>query len=298
MFVLTRITGEMEWLPRSMCFVEGDDDGGGGGEDDDGNEDEGGGGTDEVTDWRKDVPDELKATADRFTSRDDALRAIQDLRKRESHVRVPAKDADEDAVAAYHKAIGVPENVEGYEFPELEDGEMTEEIKADREGWAKAFHEHNIPKAAADALIQRFFETQTAGQEAVLAADKKFADDETAKLKTDWGGDFDANKTISNRALTDIATRAGVNVEDLKQIETKDGRFLFDNAMLSRMFALVGREMAEGHLGGVGEGERETIEGQIKTLAKKAEEASASGDRKEANALYTKEQALRAKLAA
>jgi len=47
----------------------------------------------EKENWSEGWDEELKNTADRFSSREDAVRAVQDLRKRDSQVRVPGKDA-------------------------------------------------------------------------------------------------------------------------------------------------------------------------------------------------------------
>src|SRR5687767_6715160 len=98
-------------------------------------------------DWRSDLPDDLKETANRFTSKADAVRAIIDMRKRESQVRVPGKDATPDQIAAYHKAIGVPEKPELYEFPDLPEGlELTDQVKESRAEWGKRFHSLGINK--------------------------------------------------------------------------------------------------------------------------------------------------------
>ena len=54
-------------------------------------------------DWRSDLPEDLRKTAERFASKADAVRAIESFRKRESQVRVPGKDATDDEKAAYRK---------------------------------------------------------------------------------------------------------------------------------------------------------------------------------------------------
>lgn len=250
-----------------------------------------------ATDWRSGIPEDLKATADRFSSPEDAIRAIADLRKRDSQVRVPGKDADDKEVAAFNKAIGVPETAEEYAFPEIPEEEMTEAIQAEREGWAKFFHENSVPKSMADALTARFFEEQAAQIEALQAADKQFAEQQTENLKKKWQGDeFDKNTQFANNALVELAKRTGADVEALKQIETKAGRFLLDDAEMVQLFAAVGREMQTGSLGApMSESERDTIDEQIADLRKRASEAQSNGDGKTANRLYQQEQDLIAK---
>lgn len=284
MFISDPITGE----------VEGDADEGGG---DAAADDAGDAGGDEPASWTEGVSDDLKPVADRFASRDDALRAIVNFQKREGQVRVPGKDADEKEIAAFHKAMGIPASVDEYTFPEIPEAEMTDAIKEERAEWAKTFHDAKVPKAAADALIGKFSEIQARALDAQIKADKANAEAETAKNREMWGADYERNEKYANTAMATIAEASGVSVDDLKQIETKDGRFLLDNALMQRMFAYVGREMGEARLGGVAtEGDIESIESQVKELRDQIAVADSKGDRKEKNRLYQKEQALLAKI--
>lgn len=253
--------------------------------------------TPEPKDWREGLPDELKETADRFASREDAIRAIQALRRRDSQVRVPGKDATDAEHAAYLKAVGVPEKPEDYEFPVLPEDQMTDEVRASREGWAQLFHKLHVPKDTARALMDAVGEDVAKQQQAQIQADENFAKEQEAALRAEWkGAEFEKNKTLANRAFNEIANRAGLNLEALTKIETKDGRFLVDRAEVVRMFALIGREMAEGTLGpALSEGEMETLEEEIRSLRKQQEEAKAEGDSKRANRLYQREQELLAK---
>ncbi len=249
----------------------------------------------EPKDWRAEVPDELKKTADRFTSPEDVFRAIEDFRKRDSHVRVPGKDAKDEEVSAYHKAIGVPDKAEGYEFPEVKGQELTEEMKASRTEWGKRFHDLNISKDTAKALIQQVNEDAVKMMESQVTADKEFSKSQEDALRSEWkGGDYDKNKTLANRAFSEIAERAGLNLDDLTKIETKDGRFLMDRAEMLKIFSVIGREMAEGSLGPtLTDSERDTVEDQIIELRKQIE---AEPNSKRKNQLYQKELALVAKM--
>lgn len=248
-------------------------------------------------DWRADLPDDLKDTAKRFTSKADAIRAIQDLRKRESQVRVPGKNATPEEVSAYRKAIGIPEKAEEYEFPKLKDEELTDEVKESRAAWSKRFHDLEVPKKTAKALIDYLAEDSEKFQESQVKADKAFAEKQEAALRSEWKGDeYDRNKTLANRAFAEVANRAGLTLDELTKIETKDGRFLMDRAEVIRMFAAIGREMSEGSIGPtLTEGEKETLDDQIRSIRSQQAEAQSNGDSKRANMLYQREQALIAK---
>ena len=246
-------------------------------------------------DWRSDLPEDLRKTAERFTSKADALRAIVALQKREGHVRVPGKDASEEEKAAYRKAIGIPDKPEAYEFPEAKD--ITDEIKASREAWGKRFHDLGIPKPAAKALMEMVTEDVEKHFSAQVEADKAFAKAQEEALRNEWKGpEFEKNKTLANRAFAEVANRAGLKIEDLTKIETKDGRFLLDRAEIVKLFSIIGREMDEGTLGPtLTESERETLGDQIRDVRKQIADAQSDGDSRRANQLYQKEQNLIAK---
>lgn len=246
-------------------------------------------------DWRSDLPDDLKKTAERFASKEDAVRAIIDFRKRESQVRVPGKDAGDDEIAAYRKAIGIPDKPENYEFTELKEGEeLTDELKASREVWGQRFHKMNLPNNTVKALSDYINQDAKDYEKSQVEADKAFATSQEEALRSEWkGDDYDKNKTLANRAFNELANRAGINVDDLRNIETKDGRFLMDRAEMLRIFAPVGREMAEGTLGpALSETEQDSVDDEIRDVRKQIETAKAEGDSKRANKLFQKEQAL------
>lgn len=245
-------------------------------------------------DWREGLDDDLKKTADRFNSPEDALRSIQEFRKRDSQVRVPSKDASEEEVAKYRKATGIPENAEGYEFPEIAKEDLTEEIKVSRETWGKRFHEMGITKDQAMLLSQLVNDDGAKMLEAQGEADKDFAKQQEEALRSEWkGDDYEKNKTFANRAFSEIANRAGLSLEELTKIETKAGRFLMDDARMLKLFSVIGREMGEGTLGpAISESERDTVEDEVRAVRKQIAAAQSEGNSKRANQLFQKEQKL------
>jgi hypothetical protein len=254
--------------------------------------------TPSADDWRSDLPDDLKETANRFASKADALRAIENMRKRESQVRVPGKNATPEEIATYQKAIGIPEKPELYEFPDLPEGmELTDQVKASRAEWSQRFHGLGIPKETAKALSKLVNEDAMRDAAAQVQADKDFATKQEQALRNEWkGDDYERNKTLANRAFSELANRTGLKLDELTKIETKDGRFLMDRADIVRMFATIGREMAEGTLGPtLTESEKDSVEEQIRGVRNQVAEAQAAGDSKRANKLYQQEQALIAK---
>lgn len=247
-------------------------------------------------DWRDGMDDDTKKTADRFNSPTDAMRAIEDLRKSASLPRIPGKDASDEDQAKFRTAMGIPEAADGYEWPEVAEELMTDELKASREVWGTRFHEMGISKENGKLLATMVNEDAAKANEAIIAADKEFADESEKALRTEWKSDFDKNKELANRAVEAIAKKAGVNLEDLTKVETKDGRYLLDRSDMMRLWSAIGREMDEGSLGpALTSSEAESIDEEIKSLREQQSAAQAKGNNKLANELYNKEQVLIAK---
>lgn len=247
-------------------------------------------------DWRDDMDEATKKTADRFNSPTDAMRAIEDLRKSASLPRIPGKDASDEDQAKFRTAMGIPDAADGYEWPEVSEELMTDEMKASREVWGTRFHEMGISKDNGKLLATMVNEDAAKANEAIIAADKDFADSQEKALREEWKGDFDKNKTLANRALEAMAQKAGVNLEDLTKVETKDGRYILDRSDIMRLFSTVGREMDEGSLGpALTDSEAESIDEEIKSLREQQAKAQSEGNSKRANELYQKELSLVAK---
>lgn len=239
-------------------------------------------------DWRADLPDDLRDHAGRFTTKADLVRANLDQRKQLSSAIIrPGKDAKPEDVATYRKAMGIPETPDAYKFPTAEGEVLTDAIKAERAEWSKEFHTAGISQAQADQILTKYAARAAAERQAIVDADKRNAASQDEALKTAWAGDYDKNKILANRAFADLAQRSGVSVDELKQIETKAGRFLFDDARMLKIFASIGREMGEGNLGPVVSGEqRDQMQGQLRTVREQITSAKAMRDSTEANRLY------------
>lgn len=287
---------------------QGDNQGGdgGGGEQGDGEGAAGGGqgdgaagsangaGTD---DWREHIQDtKLRDHAGRFTSVVDLLGKHFELRQQLSTAIQPlGKDATDEQVEAYRKATGVPKTAEEYVFALPEGRESTEADKAFQASAAGVFHKFNIPVETAKGLNEWFNDIQVALGKAQIDADTAYAKETEAALKVEWPGkEFELNKAFADRAAAKVF---GDAFDDVKRIETKDGRFVLDNPAFVRMLAGIGREMSEGRLGSVmTEGDQNAIENQIDELEGKIEKATNEGDGEKANKLYIEQQELYRKL--
>lgn len=253
--------------------------------------DAGGDGAGEATDWRTSIADEkLREHAGRFNSIDDLVKGNLDQRSKLSQAIVPpGKDASPEEVAAYNKRMDIPETAEGYGLTSGSE-DPSEGDKAFM-GWAaNLFHTQKMTAAQAKGVNEAWNEFQTNLAKEKIAEDDKYAAESDAALRTEWGPDYDANKSYAERAFDKIAD---ADAEGLRNIETKDGKYLLDDPRMLKIFAKLGREMGEGNLGGArDQGEILSINAEIASVRKQITEAQNAGNRAEANRLSDVERQL------
>ena len=249
-----------------------------------------------TTNWRDAVADpDMRKIAERFNTVGDVMKAISDFRKREStSIRVPGADASDEDKAKFYRAIGVPETAEDYEFVMPEDREATDGDRAVQTIMADVFLSEGITAGQAKALNVAWNGIRTDAEAAILKQDTAFAEKQDAELREEWRDDYKRNMVAVSRAAAQFL---GDDFEEAKKIETKDGRFIFDHAMIVKMLAKVGREMGEGSLGPpMDTSERETIQDQIDALREKRYAAHDRQDSETAARLDVQERNLLTKL--
>lgn len=246
-----------------------------------------------AADWRAGIPEgKLRDHAGRFTSPTHMSENSLELRQQLSTAiqPLPTNPTDEQ-VATYRKAINVPETSEEYTFDTPEGYELTETDKEFRSAMSAMFHGQNISVDQAKGLEAGYGEFTAKLLQAQIDADKAFADTASEALKAEWPGqEFERNKAFADAAA---AEGFGNNLEEVRHLELKDGRFVLDHPIFLRMLASFGREMGEGKVGGVmTEGDRGGVENQIGDLQTQIDKAQATGDRSKANKLYQEQQGL------
>jgi hypothetical protein len=243
----------------------------------------------EIESWRDLIEDEkLQKHAERFTSVDALVQAnLESRQKLSKSIVPPGEGAEEEEVTAYREALGVPKDVDGYEFL-LPDGvERTDAMMDSEDTWANLFLDNNIPKATADVLVNEFRGEieKMMGQKAEM--DDAYTKQSEESMRKEWAEDYDKNIIFASRASEALL---GDDFEEARHIETSDGRFILDNPILVRMFAKLGRDMGEGALGSVAtEGEKETLMEQANSYRDKRKDAYAKGNHAEARKWDEKE---------
>jgi hypothetical protein len=108
-------------------------------------------------------------------------------------IKVPAEGAKPEEISAYHKAIGVPEAVDGYEVKGPEGVQLNESLIA---GLRESALKHGAPKGAFEGLVGDFIKLQM--DEA--AAETKRQDELAAGWLKDQGGKKDEQIAHINTA--------------------------------------------------------------------------------------------------
>lgn len=250
----------------------------------------------EFDSWRDLIEDEkLQKHAERFTSVDALVQANLESRQKLSKAVVrPDADANEEDLTAFREVMGVPKDVDGYEFPLPEGAERTEDMLDSEDHWANIFLDNNIPKETADILVNEFRGEIEKVMSQKVAMDQAYTQQSEAELKKEWAEDYDKNLIFAAKASESLL---GEDFEEVRHIETADGKFILDHPLFVRMFAKLGRDMGEGALGSVAtEGEKETLMEQANSYREKRMDAYSKGNHAEARRWDEKERLVLDKL--
>lgn len=119
---------------------------------------------------------------------------------RNERATIPNEKSTPEEIAAFRKAIGVPENPEGYELsvPEFPEGMEYDEEKTKR--FAALAHSKGISKEAFQSLYNEFVNDQKAAYEAQMKAISDMREKTTTELKKEWAGKFEANLQKADQA--------------------------------------------------------------------------------------------------
>lgn len=220
--------------------------------------------------WSDGLKDEnKKAYAKNFKSHEDLLDGALNLRKEIStRIKVPGKDASEEDVAAFRKAIGADPAAENYKAALPEGYELGEVQTALLGAMQEAAAKQGVPVTAFGEFTKTYFEMEKAVQEKVEAEVDQYRRDNEAALKKEFGADYDkltraAKQFVEQRLnvpeftalLEDKVTWNGVSMQ------------LGSHPAVVKMLAQIGQRTAEdGVIGLTTPAEKDSIRTQITRL--------------------------------
>jgi hypothetical protein len=144
--------------------------------------------------------------------------------KRTTGVSYPKPGASDADISAFRHEAGVPDSPEAYELKPSQLPPGVEWDDAAMSGYAEIFHEHHVPKAAAQALLAKHLEQvgaqAGAAGEQLEAKISDFAQQSEATYQKEWGEAYEtrleSNKTFvqsrfSPDELSDPAIKAALS---------------------------------------------------------------------------------------
>ena len=124
-------------------------------------------------------------------------------------VKLPTANSSPEEVAAYHRAIGVPETADAYEItPPAQLPEGVDFAPESLQGFKEFAVKHGIPPATANALIA--FQAQAEGEaiSQIREAHQERVQAEQAQLQREWGMKYEQNLMLAKRAAETFGMKA------------------------------------------------------------------------------------------
>jgi hypothetical protein len=159
-----------------------------------------------VDDWRSGLPEDIRGAAElqKYTSVADLAKGHVNQAKlvgakTDGMVKVPGKDAKPEEIAAFQRAIGVPESAEKYDLEPIKSLQMDESRVKDFLGFA---HKIGLPNEQVTAIISRAVEWE---QRALRQKHEQYLTGQDA-LADEWGSSvFDRRSQDVDRLIKAFA---------------------------------------------------------------------------------------------
>jgi hypothetical protein len=161
--------------------------------------------------WLDALPEDVadyKTSVKNFKSVPDLVKALGNANALiGKKLGVPSEQSTPEEVAAFRKAMGVPESLEEYKFaPDaLPEGMTWSDEMA--KPYAEIAYKHSIPPSAMKELVAQHAKTEMFKLEAIQATYEKQRTEAVQALQKEWGGEFTKNIGLAKQA----AKLAGVD---------------------------------------------------------------------------------------
>lgn len=245
--------------------------------------------------WRDSIKDEsLRKFSEQFTTLEDLAKSTLHFRQKLSNaITKPGKDASEEDIKAFHKALGVPESPDGYKIdvPEGANEALGEEdVQSFIAGLAETAHATGARTETVNALVKELLDKMV---DAKQEREKKEQDDIAAAeqaLRKEYGKDYDVNVQYAKRAFKQFGDEKFLDLIDKAEYQ---GVALSSHPDFIKYFVPVGRRMGEGGLQHViSADDKKSTEQKINDLTSQAHDAMNAGDRSKADRLFKERDAL------
>lgn len=142
-------------------------------------------------------------------------------------IKVPGKDAKPEEIAAYRKAVGVPEAADKYAVYRPEGYEPTDMDKTGEQMLLEAAHGANYNQAQVDAALKTYYAVQAHAAKEQAEKVAKASEAAVEDLRAEFGRDYKANVTLADRWLAEnLGGDMGEDWKGLMGMRFADGRAL------------------------------------------------------------------------
>jgi len=107
-------------------------------------------------------------------------------------VILPGENAEAEEVDKFYKALGRPDNPDGYKFDELKDLHPKLQITPEMEAGFRAFtHKHGLTQKQAAGIRQEYFSSLSQALTKSDEATERGRQEAETKLRGEWGADYE-----------------------------------------------------------------------------------------------------------
>ncbi|SEH99686.1 hypothetical protein [Akkermansia glycaniphila] len=162
-----------------------------------------------VDGWHNQFGEEY-AGLGKFKSAADLAKSYRHLESKQPHV--PGEGATPEEVARWRGLAGVPENADGYGLKKPDNLPAgvewnDEQVKV----LADVAHQHHVPKAALQAMLDKQVELERVAAEKQVAEQAAEQEKRVNELKGSWGNEFAAKMQSAGQAWSQMAGRLGLD---------------------------------------------------------------------------------------
>jgi len=154
--------------------------------------------------WLDALPDDAKDykdTLSKYKSVPDMAKALANANQLiGKKLGVPNEKSSPEEVAAFRRAMGVPDSLDEYKFApdSMPEGMTWNDDMA--KPYAEIAHKHGIPPAAMKDLVAQHAKTEMFKLEAIQATYEKQRTEAVQTLQKEWGNDFGKNIGLAKQA--------------------------------------------------------------------------------------------------
>lgn len=196
-------------------------------------------------DWREKLAgkdERMLSRLRRFASLENFGKSYRELENKLHSATGPRslpEGASEEEVAAYRKAVGVPEAPDGYGIQLPEDA--PEHDKSVLNAVLDAAHKAHTPPGLLKPIVETFLKERAEAAREFAEQGAREAAATRMALRSEWGGrDWDLNMRIIDRALDHYTGDRGA---ELANVRLANGQPLATNELFARFIANVGRDV-------------------------------------------------------